>query len=97
MSFGLTNAPTVFADLMNRVFKPYVDMFIIIFIDEILIKSTNEKDQTSHLKIILLTLKYRKFYVKFFKCEFCLKFVEFLGHIVSGDRIRVNTQKIEVV
>ncbi|KAH0689476.1 hypothetical protein KY289_016834 [Solanum tuberosum] len=97
MSFGLTNAPAAFMDLMNRVFKPYLDMFVIVFIYDILIYSRNEEDHTSHLRIVLQTLKGRELYAKFFKCEFWLESVAFLGHIISGDAIRVDTQKIEVV
>ncbi|KAH0657055.1 hypothetical protein KY285_031937 [Solanum tuberosum] len=97
MSFGLTIAPVAFMDLMNRVFKPYLDMFVIVFIDDILIFSRNEKDHASHLRIVLQTLKDRELYAKFSKCEFWLESVPFFGHIVSGDGIRVDTQKIEAV
>ncbi|KAH0674527.1 hypothetical protein KY290_024941 [Solanum tuberosum] len=95
MSFGLTNASASFMDLMNRVFKSYLDMFVIVFIDDILIYSRNEEDHASHLRIVLQTLKDRELYAKFSKCEFWLEYVEFLGHIVSSDGIRVDTQKIE--
>ncbi|KAH0722658.1 hypothetical protein KY290_005316 [Solanum tuberosum] len=97
MLFGLTNALAAFMDLMNRVFKPYLDMFVIVFIDDILIYSRNEEDHASHLKIVLQTLKDKELYAKFFKCEFWLESVAFLGHIVSGDGIIVDTQKIEAV
>ncbi|KAH0733004.1 hypothetical protein KY289_004192 [Solanum tuberosum] len=97
MSFGLTNALAVFMDLMNRVFKLYLDMFVIVFIDDILIYSRNEEDNAIHLRIVLQTLKDRELYAKFSKCEFWLEPVTFLGHIVSGDGIRVNTQKIEAL
>ncbi|WMV10110.1 hypothetical protein MTR67_003495 [Solanum verrucosum] len=86
-----------FMDLMNRVFKPYLDMFVIVFIDDILIYSRNEKDHTSHLRIVLQTLKDKELYAKFSKCEFWLESVAFLGHIVSGEGIKVDTQKIEAV
>ncbi|KAH0781706.1 hypothetical protein KY290_001304 [Solanum tuberosum] len=95
--FGLTNAPAVFMDLMNRVFKPYLDMFVIVLIDDILIYSRNDEDHVSHLKVVLQTLKEKELYAKFSKCEFWLESVAFLGHIVFGDGIRVDTQKIEVV
>ncbi|KAH0761440.1 hypothetical protein KY290_017513 [Solanum tuberosum] len=88
MSFGLTNALATFMDLMNRVFKPYLDMFVIVFIDGILIYSRNKEDHASHLIIVLQTLKDRELYAKFSKCEFWLETVAFLGHIVSGDGIR---------
>ncbi|KAH0678966.1 hypothetical protein KY284_020051 [Solanum tuberosum] len=97
MLFALTNAPAAFMDLMNRVFKPYLDMFVIVFIDDILIYSRNEEDHASHLRIVLQTLKDKELYAMFSKCEFWLESVAFLGHIVSGDGIRVDTQKIEAV
>ncbi|KAH0669635.1 hypothetical protein KY289_024128 [Solanum tuberosum] len=97
MSFGLTNAPATFMDLMNRVFKPYLDMFVIIFIDVILIYSRNEEEHTSHLRIVLQTLKDRELYAKFSKCEFWLESVAFLCDIVSGEGIKVDTQKIEAM
>ncbi|KAH0661397.1 hypothetical protein KY284_026328 [Solanum tuberosum] len=97
MFFGLTNAPAVFMNLMNRVFKPYLDMFFIVFINDILIYSRNEEDHASHLKIVLQTLKDRELYAKFYKCKFWLESVAFLGHIVSRERIKVDTQKIEAV
>ncbi|KAH0683010.1 hypothetical protein KY289_020762 [Solanum tuberosum] len=97
MSFGLTNAPAAFMDLMNRVFKPFLDMFVIVFIDGILIYWRNEEDHTSHLRVVLQTLKDRELYAKFSKCELCLEYVEFLGHNIFGDGIRVDTQKIEIV
>ncbi|KAH0720291.1 hypothetical protein KY284_005321 [Solanum tuberosum] len=95
MSFGLTNAPVAFMDLMNRVLKPYLDMFVIVFIDDILIYLRNEKDNASHLRVVLQTLKDKELYVKFSKCEFWLESVAFLGHIVSGEGIKVDTQKIK--
>ena len=84
-------------DLINRVFKPYLDLFLVVFIDDILVYSRNEEDHASHLRIVLWTLKDKDLYVKLSKCEFSLKSVAFLGHIVSGDGIRVDTQKIEAV
>ncbi|PKA59580.1 RNA-directed DNA polymerase like [Apostasia shenzhenica] len=70
MSFGLTNAPAVFMDLMNRIFQPYLDKFIIVFIDDILIYSSNEEEHEEHLKIALKTLRDKKLYAKLSKCEF---------------------------
>ncbi|KAH0712366.1 hypothetical protein KY289_008325 [Solanum tuberosum] len=95
MSFGLTNVFAAFMDLMNRVLKHYLDMFVIVFINDILIYSRNEEDHASHLRTFLQTLKDRKLYPKFSKCEFGLESVAFLGHIVSDDGIRVDTEKIE--
>ena len=97
MSFGLTNAPAAFMDLMNRVFKQYLDLFVIVFIDDILIYSRNEEEHASHLRVVLQTLKDRQLFAKFNKCEFWLQSVAFLGHIVSSEGIRVDSQKIEAV
>ena len=72
MSFGLTNAPATFMDLMNRVFKPYLDLFVIVFIDDILLYSRNEEDHASHLRIVIQTLRDNELYVKLSKCEFDL-------------------------
>ncbi|KAH0679012.1 hypothetical protein KY284_020097 [Solanum tuberosum] len=87
MFFGLINAPATFMDLMNIVFKPYLYIFVIVFIDDIIIYSKNEEDHASHLRVILQTLKDKELYAKFSKCEFWLESVTFLGHIVSGDEI----------
>ena len=89
MSFCLTNAPITFMDLMKRVFKPYLDRFVLMFIDNILIYSRNEEDHASHLMIFLQTLKDKELYVKFSKCEFWLKSVSFLGHIIFGDGLEL--------
>ncbi|KAL0557202.1 hypothetical protein IC582_005720 [Cucumis melo] len=87
MSFRLTNAPAVFMDLMNRVFKDFLDTFVIVFIDEILIYSKTEAEREEHLHQVLETLRANKLYAKFSKCEFWLKKVIFLGHVVSNERI----------
>jgi len=97
MSFGLTNAPAIFMDLMNRVFKPFLDVFVIVFIDDILVYSRSEEDHANHLRQVLQVLHDRRLYAKFSKCEFWLKSVAFLGHIVSDEGIRVDSQKIEAV
>ncbi|GKA67101.1 putative reverse transcriptase domain-containing protein [Tanacetum coccineum] len=90
MSFGLTNAPTVFMDLMNRVCKPYLDKFIIVFIDDILIYSKSKEEHSEHLKIILDLLKKEKLYAKFSKCDFWLESVQFLGHVINSEGIYAN-------
>ena len=97
LSFGLTNAPAVFMDLMNRVFKPFLDMFVIVFIDDILVYSRSEEEHADHLRTVLRVLQHQKLYAKFSKCEFWLTSVAFLGHIIGADVIRVDTQKIEAV
>ncbi|CAN4123632.1 unnamed protein product [Withania somnifera] len=97
MSFGLTNAPLAFMDLMHRVPKPYLDSFVIVFIDDILIYSRNESDHEHHLRLVLRTLREHRLYAKFSKCEFWLESVAFLGHVVSKDGIRVDPAKIQAV
>nr|GEY43790.1 putative reverse transcriptase domain, ribonuclease H-like domain, aspartic peptidase domain protein [Tanacetum cinerariifolium] len=97
MPFGLTNAPAVFMDLMNRVCKPYLEKLIIVFIDDILIYSRSEEEHGSHLKIILDLLKEEKLYVKITKCEFWLKEVQFLGHVVNREGIHVDPIKVESI
>ncbi|KZV49595.1 hypothetical protein F511_15455 [Dorcoceras hygrometricum] len=97
MPFGLTNAPAVFMSLMNRVFQRYLDDFVIVFIDDILIYSKNLNDHASHLRTVLQTLRNEKLYAKLSKCEFWLQRVVFLGHIISGAGISVDPSKIEAV
>ena len=97
MSFGLTNAPVAFMDLMNRVFRQFLDLFVLVFIDEILIYSKSKEDHANHLRIIFQTLKDQQLYAKFCKCELWLDAIAFLGHIVSSDGIIVVPQKVEAV
>ncbi|KAL4010607.1 hypothetical protein IC575_030109 [Cucumis melo] len=97
MSFGLTNAPAVFMDLMNRVFREFLDTFVIVFIVDILIYSKTEAEHEEHLRMVLETLWDNKLYAKFSKCEFWLKQVSFLGHVVSKAGVSVDPAKIEAV
>ncbi|GJZ54709.1 putative reverse transcriptase domain-containing protein [Tanacetum coccineum] len=97
MSFGLTNAFAVFMDLMNRVCKPYLEKFVIVFIDDILIYSRNNQEHEEHLKLILEFLKKEELYAKFSKCEFWIPKVQFLGHVIDSKGIHVDPAKIESI
>ncbi|GKB52480.1 putative reverse transcriptase domain-containing protein [Tanacetum coccineum] len=97
MPFGMTNAPTIFMDLMNRVCKPYLDKFVIVFIDNILIYSMNKKEHEEHLKAILELLKKEELYAKFSKCEIWILKVQFLGHVIDSQGIHVDPAKIESI
>ena len=97
MSFGLTNAPTYFMYLMNSVFMPELDKFVVVFIDDILIYLENEVDHAEHLRIVLSRLREHMLYAKFSKCEFWLSKVPFLGHILSKDGISIDPYKVQEV
>ncbi|GJW81671.1 putative reverse transcriptase domain-containing protein [Tanacetum coccineum] len=97
MPFRLTNAPAVFMDLMNRVCKPYLDKFVIVFIDDILVYSKDEEEHEKHLKIILELLKKERLYAKFSKCDFWLDSIQFLSHVIDRSGVHVDPAKIEAI
>ena len=97
MSFGLTNAPAYFMYLMNSVFMPELDKFIMVFIDDILIYSKNETEHEQHLCVVLQHLRDHQLYAKFSKCEFWLDSVKFLGHTISSEGISVDPSKVQEV
>ncbi|GJU22986.1 putative reverse transcriptase domain-containing protein [Tanacetum coccineum] len=97
MPFGLTNVLAVFMDLMNIVCRPYLDTFLILFIDDILIYSKTQEEHKAHLGLVLELLKKEKLYAKFSKCTFWLREVQFLGHMINGNGIHVDPSKIEAV
>ena len=97
MPFGLTNAPTTFMDLMHRLFQPYLDQFVAVFVDDILIYSKYEEDHEGHLRIVLQILRKHYLYAKFSKCEFWLTEVRLLGHMVLALGVSVEPKKVEVV
>ncbi|GJX31597.1 putative reverse transcriptase domain-containing protein [Tanacetum coccineum] len=97
MPFGLTNAPAVFMDLMNQMCKPYLDKFVIVFIDVIMIYSKSKQKHEEHLKLILELLKKEQLYAKFSKCEFWIPKVQFLGHVIDSQGIHVDPAKIKSI
>jgi hypothetical protein len=90
MSFGLTNAPVHFTYLMNLVFMPELDKFVVVFIDDILIYSKNKEEHAEHLRIVLTCLREHQLYAKFSKCAFWLEEIQFLGHVLSAKGIAVD-------
>jgi hypothetical protein len=94
MSFGLTNAPAYFMNLMNKVFMKFLNKFVVVFIDDILVYSKTEEEHAEHLRLVLGTLREHQLYAKFSKCEFWLKEVGFLGHVLSASGISVDPSKI---
>ncbi|XP_059277835.1 uncharacterized protein LOC132032025 [Lycium ferocissimum] len=97
MLFGLTNAPAAFMDLMNGIFKPSLDSFVIVFIDDILVYSKNREEHEHYLRIVIGLLREKELFAKFSKCEFWLNSVAFLGHVMSKEGIMVDPKKIEAV
>ena len=94
---SLTNAPAFFMYLMNSVFMPKLDKFVVVFIDDILIYSKNDEEHAQHLRIVLARLREHKLYAKFSKCEFWLDRVQFLGHVLTPDDILVDPSKVQDV
>ena len=97
MPFELRNALATFMDLMNRVFRDFLDKFVIVFIDDILFNSRSYDEHQKHLRTVMQTLKEHQAYAKFTKCKFWLDHVVFLGHVISKDGIKVDPAKIEAV
>jgi len=97
MLFGVTNAPAIFMDYMNIIFQPYLDQFVIIFIDDILIYSKSSQEHAQHLRIVLSILREKQLFAKFSKCEFFLSEVKFLGHVISQGGMVVDQSKVEAV
>ena len=97
MSFGLTNAPAYFMCMMNKVFMEFLDKFVVVFIDDILVYSKNEEEHKEHLRLVLEKLREHQLYAKFSKCEFWLKEVGFLGHVISGEGIAVEPTNVQSV
>ena len=97
MPFGLMNAPAAFVDLMHRIFQPYLNQFVVVFVDDILIYSQSEWEHEYHLRIVLQLLRDLQLYVKFSKCEFWLTGVRFLEHLISALGVSVDLGKVEAV
>ena len=97
MPFGLTNAPATFMDLMHRVFQPYRDQFVVVFVDDILIYSQSEEKHEDHLRIVLHALREHQLYAKLSKCEFWLTKVRFFGHVISASGVSMDPEKVEAV
>ena len=97
MPFGFTNVPAYFMSMMNKVFMDFLDKFVVVFIDDILVYSKNEEEHKEHLRLVLEKHREHQLYAKFSKCEFWLKEVGFLGHVISREGIAVDPTKVESV
>jgi hypothetical protein len=97
MSFGLTNAPTYFMNMMNKVFMDKLDKFVVVFIDDILVYSSTAKEHEQHLRVVLEKLRQNQLYAKFSKCKFWLEEVTFLGHVLTAEGVAVDPAKIKAV
>ena len=96
MPFGLTNS-AAFMDLMHSMFQSYLDQFVVVFVDDILIYSKSEEEHEGHLRIFIQAFRDHQLYAKFSKCEFWLTEVRFLGHVVSASSVFVDPEKVEAV
>ena len=97
MPFGVTNAPAVFMDYLNRIFRHFLDKFVVVFIDDILIYSRTQEEHAEHLRLVLGVLREKQLYAKLSKCEFWMDEVQFLGHVISAQGIAVDPAKVEAV
>ena len=93
--FGLTNAPATFSRLMNYIFMEYLDKFVVVYLDDILVYSKNEEEHAEHLRLVLEKLREHQLYAKYSKCEFWLSEVTYLGHVISKDGIAVNPERVQ--
>src|SRR4051812_7242750 len=97
MSFRLTNAPATFSRLMDSIFMKYLDKFVVVYLDDILIYSKNEEEHAEHLRMVLMKLREHRLYAMFSKCEFCLPEVTYLGHVITAKGIDVNPESVQAV
>ena len=97
MSFGVTNTPAVFMDYMNKILRLFLDKFVVIFIDDILIYSRTREEHTEHLRLVLDVLREKQLYAKLSKCELWMDEVQFLGHVISAQGISMDPAKVEAV
>jgi len=97
MPFGVTNAPALFRDYLNRIFRPFLDNFVVVFIDDILIYSKTHEEHAEHLRIMLGILREKQLFAKLSKCDFWMREVQFLGHVISSQGIAMDLAKVEVV
>jgi len=97
MSFGLTNAPATFMRVMNDLLKPFIDDFLIVYLDDILVFSKTWEDHVKHVKKTLDVLKRENIYIKLSKCEFGRTSLNYLGYIVGGGELKIDPSKVEVI
>jgi hypothetical protein len=97
MPFGLTNAPAIFQHLMNDIFREYMDEFVVLYLDDILIFSKNQEDCDKHLRLVLAKLREHGLYTKLEKCEFDKSLVEFLGYVISSDGVSMDKSKVKTI